>query len=289
MGKSALYRQGALRFELLFGNGLESSAGSVIIGIDGLGITGVAVHIEYGLALFGIDYVDEAILKSRYYFGGVILAGLGDGNGVVVYTVGHADNVELVPDGLGAAHALLAGFVLLVNGQHPAGFVVVTAVGIANDDVYLLGSGVGEGGAVAGIKGNDVGKIGDLLAVVIGHQPHGRIDITGGRGGLLHRPAGAVKIFPGEGFAVVDLLGQLLAVFGGGGVDQGTIVGYLGAVLLGGVSFAVPVRGVGAVVGQAVAGGGQYNVGIIGIEGIGAAGQPAKIDGAADMASPVAS
>ena len=156
-----------MRFELLFGNGLESSAGSVIIGIDGLGITGVAVHIEYGLALFGIDYVDEAILKSRYYFGGVILAGLGDGNGVVVYTVGHADNVELVPDGLGAAHALLTGFVLLVYGQHPAGFVVVTAVGIADDDVHLLGSGVGEGGAVAGIKGNDVGKIGYLLAVIV--------------------------------------------------------------------------------------------------------------------------
>ena len=56
-----------------------------------------------------LDDVDEAILQSGDELRSVVGAGLGDGNGVVVDTVGDADDVQLVPDGLAAAHALLAG------------------------------------------------------------------------------------------------------------------------------------------------------------------------------------
>ena len=65
-----------------------------------------------------------------------------------------------------------------------------------------------------------------------------------------------------------------------GGVDQGAVEGDLRAVLLGGVLLAVPVGGVLAVVAPTVAGGGKKNLGVVGLEGIGAARKPAEIDGA---------
>ena len=109
----------------------------------------MAVNIEYGLAFIGVDYVDEAILQGGLKLVGIEGAGLGDGNGVVIDTVGNAYNVKLVPYGLAAAHALFAGGSLLIGGQYPARLVVVTAVGIANDDIDLLGSGIGERGAAS--------------------------------------------------------------------------------------------------------------------------------------------
>ena len=226
-----------------------------------------------------VDDVDEALLQSVDQLGGVVGAFLGNGNGVVVDAVGNADDVQLIPDGVGTAHTLLAGLVLLIDGQRPGSFVVVTAVGVADNDVHLLSSSVGESGAVAGIQRNDVGQVGDLLAVVVLHQPQSGVDVTGGGRGLLNGPGSLVQIFPGQLLTGVDLGGQLLAVGRGSCVDQRTVVGDLRAILLGGVGFAVPVSGVLAVVGQAVTGSGQNDIGIVGVQGVGAAGQPAQIDG----------
>ena len=188
--------------------------------------------------------------------------------------------LHLVPDGVAATHALLAGFILLVGGEYPARLVVVAAVGVAYDDIDLLSGGVGESRAVAGVKRNNVGQIGDLLAVVVFHQPHGGVDVTGGRGGLLDCPSRLVEILPGEGLTGVDLCSKLLAVLGRSCVDQRAVVGDLGAVLLGGICFAVPVSRIGAVVGKTVAGGGEDNVHIVRVQRVGAAGEPAKVDGA---------
>ena len=239
----------------------------------------MAVDAEDSLSFIGVDDVDEALLQSVDQLGGVVGAFLGNGNGVVVDAVGDADDIQLIPDGFGTAHALLAGLVLLIDGQRPGSFVVVTAVGVADNDVHLLSSGVGESGAVAGVQRNDVGQVGDLLAVVVLHQPQSRVDVTGGGRGLLNGPGSLVQIFPGQLFTGVDLGGQLLAVGRGSCVDQRTIVGDLRAILLGGVGFAVPVSGVLAVVGQAITGSGQNDLGIVGVQGVGAAGQPAQIDG----------
>ena len=91
-------------------------------------------------------------------------------------------------------------------------------------------------------------------------------------------------------FTGCDLGCQFLAVLGRSCIDQGAVVGDLRTVLLGGVGFTpFQVVGVGAVVGQAVAGSGEDDVNIIGVEGVGAAGEPAEVDGACGMASPVAS
>ena len=238
----------------------------------------MAVDGEDRLTLIGVDDVDEAILQSCDELGSVVLALLGDSDGVIVDTLGDADDIQLVPDAVGTAHALLAGLILLIGGEHPAGFVVVTAVSVADDDVDLLSSSVGESGAVAGVKRNDVGEVGDLLAVVVFHQPHGGVDVTGGGRGLLNCPLCLVEVFPGELFTGCDLGCQFLAVLGRSCVDQGAVVGDLRTVLLGGVFFAVPGGGVGAVVGQAVAGSGEDDVDVIGVESVGAAGEPAEVD-----------
>ena len=111
-------------------------------------------------------------------------------------------------------------------------------------------------------------------------QPEGRVDVTGGRGILQHSPVGLGEVIPGELLARVDLGGQLLAVSGRRGVDQGAIEGDLRAVLEGLVGLAVPGLGILAVVGKTRAGGGQDDVHIVAEQRVGAARQPAQIDGA---------
>ena len=93
-------------------------------------------------------------------------------------------------------------------------------------------------------------------------------------------PLCLVEVLPGELLTGVDLGCKFLAVLGRSCVDEGAVVGDLRAVLLGGVCFAVPVGGVGAVVGQTVTGSGQDDVNVVGVESVGATGQPAEVDGA---------
>ena len=82
-----------------------SSACAVIISIGSLCIAGVAVDIEDGLSLIGIDDVDQAVLHGLDKLGVVhFRLCLCDGNGIIVNALGDADNIELVPDGIGTAH-----------------------------------------------------------------------------------------------------------------------------------------------------------------------------------------
>ena len=238
----------------------------------------MAVNIKDGLTFLGVDDVDEAVLQSLDQLGSVVLTLLGDRNGIVVDAIGNANDVQLIPDRITAAHALLTGLILLVDGQHPGCFVVVTAVSVADNDVDLLSSGVGESSAVAGVQRNNIGQVRDLLTIVVLHQPHSGIDVTCGGRGLLNSPGSLVQVLPGQSLTGVDLSSQLLTVSGGSCVDQRTVVGDLGAILSGGVLFAVPVGGVLAVVGQAVTGSSQNDLGVIGVQRIGAAGQPADVD-----------
>ena len=75
-------------------DGCQSGAGTVIVGVDSLGIAGVAVNIEDGLAFVGVDDVDEAILQSGLELIGIEGALLGDGDRVVGVRAG-----EIVFDG----------------------------------------------------------------------------------------------------------------------------------------------------------------------------------------------
>ena len=241
----------------------------------------MAVHTEDGLALIGVDDVDQRGLQriDELRIVDFRLRG-GDGDGIVVDARGHADDVHLVPDGIGAAHAGLAGGVGAVGGSVPGSLIVAAAVSVAHDDVHLLGGGLRERVRIAQL--HDVGQVGDLLAVVVLHQPHGRVDVARGGRGVAHGPGRLVEVFPGQLFAGVDLGGQLLAVLGRGGVDQGAVEGHLlvGRQRL--VGVAVPGRRVGAVVGQAGAGRGQDDVDLLrlAVDGVGAARQPAHVDGA---------
>lgn len=167
---------------------LERGASAVVISVGRNGIAGVAVHAEDLLAFRRVDDVDERLLHRGDELRIVnVRVRLGDGNGVVVDARRHADDIQFVPDGIGAAHAGLAGFVGLTGGQSPSGLVIVAAVGIADDDVNRLGGSLSERVAVAG-QGDDVRQIGDLLLVVI-LEPQGRVDVTGGRGILQHGPS----------------------------------------------------------------------------------------------------
>ena len=239
----------------------------------------MAVHAEDLLAFRRVDDVDERLLHRGDELRIVnIRVRLGDGDGVVVDARGHADDVQLIPDGIGAAHAGLAGLVGLAGGQSPSGLVIVAAVGVADDDVNRFGGSLSERVAIAGQR-DDVRQIGDLLLVVI-LQPEGRINVAGGRRILQHSPVGLGEVIPGELLARVDLGGQLLAVSGRRGIDQGAIEGDLRAVLEGLVGFAVPGGRILAVVGQARAGSRQDDVHIVAEQRIGAARQPAQINGA---------
>ena len=48
----------------LLGNSLQSSACAVVVSVGRLGVAGVAVDVEDGLAFIGADDVDEAVLKG---------------------------------------------------------------------------------------------------------------------------------------------------------------------------------------------------------------------------------
>ena len=111
-------------------------------------------------------------------------------------------------------------------------------------------------------------------------QPEGRVDVTGGRRILQHSPVRLGEVVPSQLFAGVDLRGKLLAVSGRRGVDEGAIEGDLRAVLQGLVGVAVPGLGVFAVVGQTRTGSGQDNIHVVAEQRVGAARQPAQIDGA---------
>ena len=60
----------------LLGNSLQSSTCAVVVSVGRLGVAGVAVDVEDGLAFIGADDVDEAVLKGSDDFGGVVLVPL---------------------------------------------------------------------------------------------------------------------------------------------------------------------------------------------------------------------
>ena len=108
-------------------------------------------------------------------------------------------------------------------------------------------------------------------------QPQGGIDVTGGGRGAHDAPVGAVQILPGQLLAVVDLGSQLLTLVGGTGNNQRAVGDRLLVGRLGGLTV-VPVLGVVGVLVQAVAGGGQDDLGAVVIENIGAARDQADVD-----------
>lgn len=69
-------------------------------------------------------------------------------------------------------------------------------------------------GAGVGIGLHGAAQIRDALAVVI-LQPQGGVDVARGGRGAHDAPVGAVKVLPGQLFAVVDLGGKLLTLIGG--------------------------------------------------------------------------
>ena len=176
--------------------GFQRFTGGVVIRIGCDSITGVAVHGEDRFTFIGVDQVDQSLLNCRDELGIVYFGnGLGDRNGVVVDTIGYADDIELVPDGVIAAHACLAGSILLVGGQQPGIFIVAAAVGIAHNNINRFGGSLCKRFAITG-EGDDAGEIGELFTVIVIHQPQGGIDVPGGRGCLQHGPAGGVQIIP---------------------------------------------------------------------------------------------
>ena len=108
------------------------------------------------------------------------------------------------------------------------------------------GVGVGLHGAL---------QVRDALAVVI-LQPQGGIDVAGGGRGAHDAPVGAVQVLPGQLFAGVDLLHQLLALVRGAGDEQGAVGNGLLVGSLGGLAV-IPVLGVVGILAQTVAGRGQ--------------------------------
>ena len=110
-------------------------------------------------------------------------------------------------------------------------------------------------------------------------QPQGGIDVAGGGRGAHDAPVGAVQVLPGQLFAGVDLLHQLLALVRGAGDEQGAVGNGLLVGSLGGLAV-IPVLGVVGVLAQAVAGSGQNDLGAVVIQHIGAAGDQTHVDGA---------
>ncbi len=87
----------------------------------------------------------QALLQGLDELGVVDLRlGLGDGHGVVVDALGDADDIELSSQ-MEAVRPMpdLPGFVLFGHRDGPGGLIVVAAVRIADDDVNVLGSGLG--------------------------------------------------------------------------------------------------------------------------------------------------
>ena len=133
-----------------------------------------------GLAeLIMLGDVNEAVLKSFTDFRSIVRAFLRNRYGVIINTIRHTDDVEFIPDGGTAAHALLTGGILLVGRQIPREFIVIAAVGIADDDINQLRSCHGERLTIAAFHCSDFREIGDLLAIIVLHEPQGRIDVTG--------------------------------------------------------------------------------------------------------------
>ena len=88
-----------------------------------------------------------------------------------------------------------------------------------------------------------------------------------------------VQVLPGQLFAGVDLLHQLLALVRGAGDEQGAVGNGLLVGSLGGLAV-VPVLGVVGVLAQTVAGRGQDDLCAVVIQDIGTAGDQADVDGA---------
>ena len=82
---------------------------------------------------------------------------------------------------------------------------------------------------------------------------------------------------PGELFPGVDLVLQLLALFGPGGDEQSAVGNRLTVGSLGGLAV-VPVLRVVGILAQTVAGGGENDLGAVVIENVGAAGDEADVD-----------
>ncbi len=108
-------------------------------------------------------------------------------------------------------------------------------------------------------------------------QPESGVNVARGRRSAHDAPVGAVEVFPGELFTGVDLVLQLLALFGRAGDEQCAVRNDLLVRGLSGLTVVPVLRVVGILV-QTIAGGGENDLGAVVIEDVGAAGDEADVD-----------